>query len=126
MEGRDTAPRGAGSCVTMPARTKLIAPQNADCTTEGRELHFGKSGADAAEKTVRVLGGSVTNAVCIRFEKGFGAIVHSAEICLGIEVERIRAGEADFDDALAALHRVDAGAEEISVIQDVAGSARRR
>jgi len=122
MEGRDTTPRGSGNCVTIPARTKLIAPQDANCTTEGRELDFGKARADAAEKAVRVLGGGVTNTVCIRFEKGFGAIVHSAEICLGVEVERIRAGEADFDDALAALHRIDAGAKEISVVQDVAGS----
>src|SRR6266404_148116 len=41
---------------------------------------------------------------------------------MGVEIEVGGAGEADFDKALAALHRVEAGTNEIAVEEDVAGS----
>src|SRR4029077_14604234 len=69
---------------TIPARTKLIAPQDANCTTEGRELDFSKAAADAAEKPVRIFGSCVTDSVRVRLEKCFGAVIQSAEIGFGV------------------------------------------
>src|SRR5262245_33379532 len=122
MEERGATPRGTGFCVTMQARTRLIALQNANCTTEGRELDLGEARADATEKALHILGSDVASTVRIGLEERFGAVVHGAQIRLGIQVERICAREADFYDAFAALHGVEAGAEEVAVIKNVAGS----
>src|SRR5215475_14232297 len=91
---------------------KSIALQDTNCTTEGRELDFSEAGADAAEKTVRVLSSGSANTVCVGLEERLGAIVHGTEICLRVKIERIRAGKTNFNYAFAASHRVKAGAEE--------------
>src|SRR5258706_72726 len=63
MKGRGVPPRGTGFCVTIGARTKLIALQDTNCTTEGRELYFCQAGANGTKKSVCVLGCSAANAV---------------------------------------------------------------
>ncbi len=42
-----------------------------------------------------------------------------------VEIEGIVAGEADFDEAFAALHGIDASADEIAIIENVAGSGHQ-
>jgi hypothetical protein len=101
--------------------TKLIAPQDSNCTTEGRELDFSKAGADAAEETMRIFGCGVADTMRIRLKKCFRAIVHIAEIRLSIEIKRIGAGEAHLDHTLAALHCIKAGPEEVAIIEYVSG-----
>src|ERR1700674_3266113 len=100
----------------------LIALQNANCTTVGGELDFREALTDGAEKALSELGSEALDAVRVGFEERGGAVVHGAQGGLGVEVERVGAGEADFDEALAALHRVQTGADEIAVEENVAGS----
>src|SRR6266850_3472577 len=101
---------------------KLIALQNANCTTVGGELDFGEALTDGAKEAFGEFGGDALDAVRIGLEEGGGAVVHGAQGGLGVEVERVGAGEADFDEALAALHGVQASADEIAVEENVAGS----
>src|SRR5579871_6385668 len=96
MDGRGVFPRSTGVCVTIAARMKLIALQDANCTTEGGELDFGEAAANAAEEALHILGSDVACAVRIGFQESLRAIVHGPEIGLGVEVERIRAREANF------------------------------
>jgi len=39
----------------------------------------------------------------------------------GLQIEGVIAGEADFDEAAAAVHAVHAGMDEIAVVENVAG-----
>ena len=78
MDGRGDAPRGTGICVTISGANELIALQDANCTTEGGELDFGKAGADAAKKPARSINCRVANAVLVGLEECFGAVVHRA------------------------------------------------
>src|SRR6267142_1256941 len=100
----------------------LIALQNANCTTVGGELDFSEALTDGAEEPFGELGSEALDAVRVGFEERGGAVVHSAQGGLSIEIEGIGAGEADFDKAFAALHSVETGANEIAVEEDVAGS----
>src|SRR5215467_1971415 len=121
IDGRGDPPRSAEFCVTMPARTKLIAPQDTNCTTEGRELNFGKPGADAAEQAVCIFRRGMTDTMRVRLKKCFGAVIHAAEIRLRVEVKRICARKTNFDHAFAALHRIKASPKKIAVIEDITG-----
>ena len=75
----------------MLARRKLIALQDANCTTEGREFDFGQAGTDAAEEAVRVSRSGAADAVLVRLQESFRAIVQVAEVGLCVQVERVGA-----------------------------------
>jgi len=60
--------------------------------------------------------------VRVGFEERGGAVVDRAMVVWALKVERIGAGEANFDEALAALHGVQTGANEIAVEENIAGS----
>src|SRR5882724_2051518 len=100
----------------------LIALQNANCTTVGGELDFREALTDGAEEAFGELGSEALDAVGVGFEERGGAVVHGAQGSLSVEVEGVGAGKANFDEALAALHSVQAGADEIAVEENVAGS----
>ena len=100
----------------------LIALQNANCTTVGGELDFCEALTDGAEEAFGELGSEALDAVRVGFEERGGTVVHDAQGGLSVEVERVGTGEADFDEALAALHGVQTGADEIAVEENVAGS----
>src|SRR5882724_680864 len=100
----------------------LVALQNANCTTVGGELDLRETLTDGAKEAFGELGSEALDAVRIGLEEGGGAVVHGAQGGLGVEVEGIGTGEADFDETLAALHGVQTGADEIAVEENVAGS----
>ena len=52
---RDGVPRKGGVVVTRSWREKLIALQNANCTTVGGEFDFRKALSDGTEKPMGVL-----------------------------------------------------------------------
>src|SRR5258708_20466163 len=47
---RNCGPRGGGVVVTRSWREKLVALQNANCTTVGGEFDFGEALSDGAEE----------------------------------------------------------------------------
>src|SRR6202795_3941047 len=49
---RARGPRKGGGCVTVVCREKLIALQNADCTTVGGKFDLGEAHAHGAEKAL--------------------------------------------------------------------------
>src|SRR5713101_4207514 len=67
-ETRDCGPRKGGVVVTRSWREKLVALQNANCTTVGGEFDFGETLSDGAEETLGTLCGSVNDAVGIRLK----------------------------------------------------------
>ena len=105
--------------VTRSWRERLIALQNANCTTVGGEFDFGEAHPDGAKESMSELRCRVPDAMRIGLEESRGLIVHCAEAGFRLEVEGIVAGEADFDSALAALHGVKAGAYEISIKKNI-------
>src|ERR1700748_2351880 len=96
-------------------REKLVALQDADCTTVGREFDFREAVADRAEQALGEPRGHVAHAMRVGLEKRFSLIVDRAGGRLRVEVEGVVAGEVDFDGALAAAHGVQARADEIAV-----------
>ena len=52
---RGCGPRKEGVVVTRSWREKLVALQNANCTTVGGEFDFGEALADGTKQPVRVL-----------------------------------------------------------------------
>src|SRR5215471_17050236 len=60
--------------------------------------------------------------VSIRLEKVGSLVIHRTQIRVSVQVKGIVAGEADFNQASSALHGVNAGADKVAVIEDVAGS----
>ena len=103
----------------VEAPEKLIALQDANCTTVGREFDFCEALAEGAEEALGEFGSDVLDAVGIRSQESGGLIVHGAHGGLGFQIEGIVAGEADFDEAFAAFHGVEAGADEIAIEENI-------
>src|SRR5262249_30874032 len=99
---------------------KLVALQDADCTTVGREVDFGEALADSAEESLGEARCQVTHAMGIGLEVSRSLIVDGADGSLRIQVEGIVAGEAHFDQSLATVHRIQAGADKVTVEKNVA------
>ena len=60
---RGCGPRKGGVVVTRWQREKLVALQNADCTTVGGEFDLGESTANCAEQALGESGSDVPHAV---------------------------------------------------------------
>src|SRR5258708_25992422 len=65
---RDCGPRKGGVVVTRSWREKLVALQNANCTTVGGEFDFGQALSDRPEEALGKLLCPVHYAVRIRFQ----------------------------------------------------------
>src|SRR5208282_6019488 len=65
------------------------------------------------------LGGQMLYTVGIGLEKSGGLIVDSAGGGLCLQVKRIRAGEAHFHQAPAALHGIKSGAHKIAIEKNI-------
>src|SRR5215831_1950032 len=102
-------------------RLALVALQDADGAAEGREFNLGQAAADRAKQPCCVARRDVADAVRIRLEKVFGAVVHVPGGGLRVQVERIGTCKANFHQATSALHAVNAGADEIAVEKNVSG-----
>src|ERR1700749_2334193 len=76
-------------------REKLIALQDADCTTVRREFDFREAVADCAEQAFGEPRSHVLHAVRVGLKKRFGLIVDGAGRSLRVEIERVVAGEVD-------------------------------
>src|SRR6266849_6408994 len=112
---RDCGPRKGGVVVTRTWREELIALQNANCTTVGREFDFGEALTDGAEKALGELRCPVQSAVGIGLQIRGGLIIDGANGGLRFQVKGIGAGEANFDETFTALHGIEAGADKIPV-----------
>src|SRR6266849_1317904 len=65
---RNCGPRKGGVVVTRCWREKLVALQDANCTTVGGEFDFGEALTDSAEEPVSKLRCRAPDAMRIRFE----------------------------------------------------------
>src|SRR5207253_8543845 len=99
----------------------LVALQDSNCTTVGGELDLRQARAEGAEQSFELRPETSHGAVGIRLEKSRGLIVYRARRGLRLEIERIIAREAHFHQALATLHGVKPGADEVAVEEDIAG-----
>src|SRR6266853_1544396 len=86
---RDCGPRKGGVVVTRWWREKLVALQNANCTTVGREFDFGEALSNGAEQALGKLRREVFDAVRIRLQVRGGAIVDGAHGGLRFQVKGI-------------------------------------
>src|ERR1700674_2440589 len=86
---RACGPRGGGVVVTRSWREKLIALQNANCTTVGGEFDFREALSDGAEEALGELRSKVLDAVRIGLQVRRGPIVDGAQRGLRLEIERI-------------------------------------
>ena len=122
MEARDCESAADWSLIHDFGKRGLIALQNPNCTTVGGEFDLGEALADGAEQAVAEFGlRMMLAAVSVGLQEIRGLIVDGAAIGLRIQVEGVCAGEANFHEAAAAVHGVQAGADEVAVIKDVAG-----
>src|SRR6202140_4185054 len=106
-------------------RERLVALQNADCTTVRGEFDFGEAAAHGTKEPLSEFGGHVADAMRIRLEISFGLIVNGAGSGLGFEVKGIVPGKVHFDGAFATFHRINAGADEIAVVKNIAGHGKQ-
>ena len=106
-------------------RERLIALQDSNCTTVGGEFDFREPQTDGAEESFGETGSQVLDAVGVGLEISGGAIVHGAQGSLCFQVKGIVAGETDFDEALAALHGIEAGTDKIAVEENVSGGGKK-
>src|ERR1700732_4996790 len=106
-------------------RLKLVALQDADCTTVGGEFDFREAAAHRAEKTLGEFRSHMLDAVRVGLQVGLRLVVHRARGGLRLQIEGIISGKVDFDSALAASHGVDSGADEIAVEKNIAGSGEQ-
>src|SRR5713101_1800976 len=90
---RNCGPRKGGAVVTRSRREKLVALQNADCTTVGGEFDFGEALSDGAEEPLGELGREMLYAVRIGFQVGGRLVINGAGGRLRVEVEGIVSGE---------------------------------
>src|SRR5260370_21802599 len=117
---RNCGPRGGGVVVTRSRREKLVALQNANCTTVGGEFDFGEALSDGTEEAAqRRRQAFDAVGTGMRLKVGGGLIVDRADGGLRLEVKGIITREANFDEALAALHGIEAGADEIAVKENI-------
>src|SRR6202051_574232 len=91
---RARGPRKGGGCVTFVCREKLIALQNADCTTVGGKFDLRETHAHRAEKALGKFRGHMFYDMRIGLQILRGLIVHRAGRCLRVQVEGIAAGKA--------------------------------
>src|SRR5215472_13885943 len=120
-ENRDAGWKPAGkrrNCHAVVA--KLVALQNANCTTVGGEFDFRQAGAESADNALGKFPSRAPLGMGIGFEKSGGLIVDCSGGGLGLEVKGIVAGEADFHQAFTALHGVEARGDKIAIKQNVA------
>src|SRR5262249_6224125 len=122
---RDCRPRFGSLCVTWRWARLSVALQDADCTTVRREVDLGQALADGSEEALGELAGAVEDVVRIGLEIGRCLIVDGADGGLRVEVERIVAGKANFDEAFAAVHRIKTSADEVAVKKNVAGGGHQ-
>src|ERR1700687_5242684 len=119
MGTRDCGPRKGGVVVTRWSREKLVALQNANCTTVGGEFDFREALSDGAEEPLGELRCQVFDAVGIWLQVCGCLIVERADRSLRLQVERIVAREADFVEALAAVLGMEAGADKIPIKENI-------
>jgi len=100
---------------------ELIALQNSDCTTVGREFDFRESLTNGADQAVARLGAGVLALVGIRLYEFGSLIVHVSEKRVGIQIKGVVAGEVHLYNPAAAIHGVKARPDEIAVIKNIAG-----
>src|SRR5713101_7850211 len=92
---RSCCPRKEGVVVTRSRREKLVALQNANCTTVGGEFDFGQALSDGAEEPMSEPRCRAPEAaVRIRFEVCRSPIVDCAHGGLRLQVKGIVAREA--------------------------------
>src|ERR1700694_1160600 len=116
---RGCGQRKGGVVVTRWWREKLVALQNANCTTVGGEFDLREALSDGAEEPLGELRCQVFDAVGIRLEVCGCLIVDRADGGLRLQVKGIVAREANFDEALAASHGIEAGADKIPIKENV-------
>src|SRR5262249_7824615 len=104
---------------------ELVALEDADRTTVGRELDFGQTASHGAEQALGEFRSHVLHTVRIGLEVCFGLIVDRTGSGLRVEIERIVAGKVHLHGAFATAHGVDAGADEVSVEQNIAGGRKQ-
>src|SRR5260370_2653707 len=106
-------------------REWLVALQNADCTTVGGEFDLGEAAADRAKEPFGEFRGDVANAMRIRFQIRLRLVVNGARGGLRLEAKGIIPREMHLDTAFAALHRINSGADEIAVIENITGHGKQ-
>src|ERR1700724_3549670 len=111
---RARGPRKGGGCVTFVSREKLIALQNADCTTVGGKFDLGETHAHRAEKALGKFRGHMFYAVGIGLQIFRGLIIHRAGGRLRGQIERIVTLEAYFHQTFPAAHAIHPGVYEIA------------
>src|SRR6202521_4325930 len=119
---RGCGPRKGGVVVTRWWREKLVALQNANCTTVRGEFDFREALSDGAEEPLGELRCQVFDAVGIRLQVCGCLIVDRAEGSLRLQIKGIVARKANFDEALAALHGIEAGADKIPIKENISRS----
>src|SRR5260370_9580157 len=120
MGTRNCGPGGGGVVVTRSRREKLVALQNANCTTVGGEFDFGEALSDGAEEAAqRRRQAFDAVGMGMRLKVGGGLIVDRADGGLRLEVKGIITPAANFDEALAALRGVAPSADEIAVKENI-------
>src|ERR1700721_434143 len=75
---RARGPRTGGGCVTFVCREKLIALQNADCTTVGGKFDLGETHAYGAKKALGKFRGHMFYAMGIGLQIRLGLIIDRA------------------------------------------------
>src|SRR2546429_4932020 len=110
---RGCGPRKGGVVVTRWQREKLVAPQNANCTTVGGEFDSGDALSDGSKEPLGELRCQAFDAVGIWLQVRGRLIVDRAHGGLRFEVKRIVAPKTNFGKTLSPLQGVQAGAGEI-------------
>src|SRR5712691_3228439 len=123
--GTRDCPRKGGVVVTRSRREQLVALQNANCTTVGGEFDFGQALSDRAKEPMSKLRCRAPDAMRIRFEVGRSPIVDRAHSGLRLQIKGIVTREADLDEALATLHGIEAGADEVAVEENIPRSGKQ-
>src|SRR5258708_836163 len=106
-------------------REWLVALQNADCTTVGGEFDLGEAAADRAKEPFGEFRGDVANAMRIRFQIRLRLVVNGARGGLRLEGKGIIPPAMHLHRALAAFHRINSGADEIAVIENITGHGKQ-
>src|ERR1700676_683832 len=106
-------------------REKLVALQDADCTTVGGEFDFREAAAHRAEKALGEFRSHMLDAVRVGLQVRFRLVVHRSGSGLRVQIEGIVSGKVHFDSALSSPHGVDSGADEVAVEKNIAGSGKQ-
>src|SRR3974377_2105075 len=98
-----------------------VALQNSDCTTIGGQFDLRETLADRSDEGAAEVAGGGVVAMRIGFEESGSLIFDRASAGFRLEVEGVVAGEADFDQAFAAVHLIKTGMNEVAVVENVSG-----